>query len=301
MTEETKETFEIAAKAESDRNDRDYQIEEKPEKIRERVHRTVRLLDRHYLELGMDLKIIYERKLWKDWNYSTFNAFVYNEIGRSDAWVKDMLNVWKKYRDELILTDEKLEGIGFTKACAMLPVINKANQHLWLEKAKKGSLADLRRAVKQEKESWNTEPVDASVIRNFESSRTLGSANLSDASVVTSGDSPRPVGEDEFTRKTFMLVPEQLRWLEEGLMALREETGSSKDGYLLTCLVSFYLNHKELNADKGRENPLLWMRSFEQRFGGNLVWIKNETQANLLREVIEDNKDAFKTGGMTNE
>lgn len=293
MSEDEK-TFEITPANEQmfDRNDPAFQVEVPATDLRERLKARCQLLDKHYLELGYDLYQVAHRHLYREWKYESVSDYVYNELGRTPDWLKGMLDVWSTYQEKLAIPHERFVGIGYTKAKEMRTIINEKNADFWLEKARTSTLPELRKAIRSEKNSRFKKAVNVDVAANVE-------ANMSGAVLISKGDNPQILGEDDWVKKTFNLAPEQFRLLEQMLVQMRSETGSDKDGHNLMMAISEFLMNRGPKAKKGQEQPLLYMRSFEQRYGGNLVWIKNQEQADFLRAAIEANKAIFETGGFS--
>lgn len=312
MTEEQKETdnkFELA-KAESLSLDEVMtQLSSpelsgsEPDVVRQRLRLRCALIDKHYLDMGMDLHYAHSRKLYLNWKYESMEQFVYSELGRSADWLKAMIEVWSKFKEDLAIPHEEFEGIGYTKIKEIRKVVNKNNVYEWLDVARKNNMKGLKRALKTHYNSLCKKPVDAVVTRPVDEATGQPIVNLAEAPIVSNEKDPRTLqNEDDFVKVMLSLAPEQFRLYNQVLMQMQAETGSIKDGHnLCMALMEFLMTRESQLGTKEEDRPTLWMRAFEQRFGGKLVWIKNEEQADFLRAAIESNKTIFDEGAMTDE
>jgi hypothetical protein len=196
-----------------------------------------------------------------------------------------------------MLPNEDFKGIGYTKAKDLRAIINQENAKDWLEKARNSTIAELRKAIRAEKARRFGKQVEVELVKN--TGQPDGDVNVSDAILISTGDNPHAVSDDEYVVKSFTFAPGQYRLVEQLLIQMRAETGSTKEGHNLATAIQDYLLNRGLKAANKQDQPLLWMRSFEQRYGGNLVWVKNEEQAEFLRNAIEANKALFNEGGFS--
>lgn len=269
----------------------------KVEDIRERILKRKNILDQQYLRLGYDLFLVYKDESYKKWDYESYADYVTNEVGISIQTADDYRRLWKFY-NEMCVDQDKLSGIGYTRARTIRSVLKRSNVDQWLEKARTLSFDNLRAEVKLERLKYPK--YDIKNIADIKKSE-LPNSNMMDSTIYVDNDGPQPlVSEESPLRKEFWLYPDQLKFLLTCLHSIEKETGSSKEGYNLICAMQELMSARIERSDKSEEKPLLFMKGFELRFGGKLLWFKTDEQANLLANLINDQKDLFK-GAMTNE
>lgn len=95
-----------------------------------------RTIDTAYIGLGRELYQIFHRRLFIDKGFDTFDDYLENGLGMSRDRGGRVRRIWTKFIKELNLRAEQLEGIGYTRALALISVISSSNVDEWLDKAR---------------------------------------------------------------------------------------------------------------------------------------------------------------------
>lgn len=282
------------------------------EDIRKRVLLRKGSIDQQYLEMGRDLFDIYYNKKYLDWDYETFTDYVFNEVGYADSTADKFRYLWKKYVMELGIAPDRLHGVGYAKADMLKPIITNKNADDWLDKARALTIKDLRVAINAEKSKHLKYKLTEGAAPPSPAFKPDPLAQLPalptdtvdpyKAPIMVEGEhGPVPlVTEDQPTKKQFLLFPDQWRYLHTILQEMARTTGSDKEGHNLICALQEMMASRIERGDKREEKPGLYMKGFELRFGGKLLWLKSEEQATLVKTFIDGQPDLFK-GAMTNE
>lgn len=255
--------------------------------LRERLKRRKDLVDSQYMKLGFDLFLVYNTEVYRKWGYETYGDYVWGELGIAVDTANVYRRLWKKLQD-LGLNEEKLAGIGYSRAQLVSSVLKKDNLDEWLGKARTLSWKDLKSEVKL----TNFVKPKHKVVSVIETKAQPGSTDMMKADIIADIDGPKIVKDEEtLVKKDFFFYPEQLRFVIMILQEMEKDTGSSKEGYnLVTALMEFQSNR--VKCEKS-DKPLLMMRGFELAFGGKLLWVKNGEQLDALNKLISENQELF--------
>ena len=234
--------------------------------------------------LAKDLWSTYHRKLYVKWGYATFDDYLNKEVGISKDYARRMRRIFSVFVLKCGVKPADLDEIGRSKAQILLPVVDKTNAHAWIAKAKVLPYGELQSKISAAKTSkGSTEP-----------------ATTTDA-LITPGKEPVSLARDEtpekpateFIPRTFRLPVESDTLLDEALGEAQRTTKSASPGFNLTCIAQHFLAQRLTEQGK-KDGRLHWfMRQMERIYGGRLIHIKVDKGWDLLREVIENNPDAF--------
>jgi hypothetical protein len=110
-------------------------------------------------------KLLYRIKALRDyekWKYTTFEAYVEEELGLEARTVRFWLSIYDKLVLQLGVSEEKLKGRAWAKVRYILPVANKGNVDKWLDKAERLSQPEIAATVHEVIEG-RAEPVEGSL------------------------------------------------------------------------------------------------------------------------------------------
>ncbi len=95
---------------------------------------------------------ILKRKLYRELGYSSIKHYAMSKLGFSKSQFYGFQNLCLQL-EKLPIVKQKIESgeLGYTKAQALLPVIDKTNEKEWAEYAEEHSRRDLQEVVKQAK------------------------------------------------------------------------------------------------------------------------------------------------------
>jgi len=286
--------------------EKEFKIEPKPANtieshdiILDRVSDRVKHIGVQYLKLGQDLFLIYNLQLYKklDKDYQSYGEYVVKELGFSEDMGNKLRRLWKKYVKNLNLKQDDFEGIGFTKALKLMPIVNKDNVQDWLDKARNKSGKELDKDIEEVKKKIpKFKSVDISYVEakapELISNRPIETAEQQ--KVFNIENNPKTIevtpdnielSEETLIKKTFYLYPDQVRILNDALESIERETNSTKDSFNLTCAIAEFIANRNVISKK-EDKPYAFMKAFEERFGGKLMWVKNRNAADKLNDLI---------------
>jgi len=139
------------------------------EEIRSKTVEAKETIMTSYFELGGLLYRTHYAELWKDWGFFDFDDYCTRELGFKVRRAQYFIQIFKKLHIELGLKDEDLQGMGWSKAKEIVPVVTKETFPEWAEKAKTMTVAEISNEasrIKKEKAGEIGEvPVKKSLFR----------------------------------------------------------------------------------------------------------------------------------------
>ena len=125
-----------------------------PEATRKVIVSLRNLVDLVYMELGELLDQVYGKKYYKKWGFETFEAYVNEELAFSKGKSISLRQVYKEFKINLGIGKKDLEGVGWTKARTLLPIVksgvNPREIQKWLKKAREVPSRELEAEVRKE-------------------------------------------------------------------------------------------------------------------------------------------------------
>lgn len=276
-----------------------------PEAIRERVHAIVRHVNRAFISLGREIYMIFHRKLYLDWGYSTFDECVVDEFGISKEHADKLRRIWTKCVKELGLRPEQFDNIPYRSVYAMLPIINNENASVLIDRAKASETVkdfkehlDLLRGKDHALDKARSSP--GSMVE--ETITTIGRpTNEVNASVSEISDQVTPVDtsmDQKATRLTFNLYPSQLEIVNAAIQEVmrNKTTGVAPNEALAHVALEFM--HARMTKE-GEPNALVrfYLRQMENIYGGKFVWFTNNEAVRLVSALIDEHPDLFEEQG----
>lgn len=249
-------------------------------------------LDRDYLVIGRELFLAFSSGRYRKDGYESFDDYVRRKCGMDPGRARRLRRVFKVFQRDLGVPAARLHAIGYERASLLLPVIRRENAEIWLARAESMPYDDLAKQVKAEKKPRKKRQVvvqpPGTDPQSYEPEdpKTLA-VSLLDEKQKPSIDGVHPTGQDEVVyEKTFYLVGDQAKVVETALEEVERQTGSSKPGYLLSCaLIEFLANRGTREVgDDGRLK--YWLNLLEQRYGGKLLWIRDDEVAEQLASMV---------------
>ena len=258
--------------------------------LRERVVRRKKLLEYQFVYMAKDLFDIFHDRIYKEWGYETFSDYLFAEVGYTERTAKRYVELWRFYLDLLIQPDQ-LVGIGFGRAEKIKEYVTRDNADDWFEKARTFDDRKFNAALRAEKVKRWPAPTPKPVKPKPES-KTDAPLTLENTLPALPHDTQEPEPEtNEF--KSFSLFPEQKRFVESVLLELQHETGSSKEGYNLVCALQMMTSSKIERGDDNEAKPKLFLKGFELRFGGKVIWLKSPELVEAFMKFYNENINLF--------
>lgn len=274
-----------------------------PEAVAARIKAIVSRINSDYLYLGREIYKVYHRRMYLDLGYSTFDECMASEFGISKERADRVRRVWTKFIKELGVNPDRLDGVGFAKAFAMLPVVNSDNAGDLIDRAKNASSA---KAFNEHVDLLKGKPKAVAKAKD-------NSASYEETTTDHSMPQPSPSGrltvqpvevidQERPTKVTFNLYPSQREIIDA---AIAEVTRNKTGGGLMAPNEA--LSHVALGfmADRltrdGRPNAQVrfYLNWFERVYGGKFVWITNDEAVAVLTKAINEHPNLFPQQGKT--
>ena len=304
--------------------------------IREQSMALKRAIDTAYIVLGKNLYHIFHRRLYLEWGHETFDDYLETELGRSRSVGDRLRRMWVKFVKELGLQPDQLEGIGYSRALVLLPVISSVTAQDWLHKARTLTWRDLNEAVADAKRPPKAhtdaliangiplvrhEPLDgASIIADKTDEDQSDSSESAQSGVADLGGggnpAPRPSGHGcdpdrrppapqvhqghlDDVRKTvsYRLRSDQLLIWNAAL----DEVRRAKDievspGEAVAHVATEFLASRLAKENAPASKVAFYLRAFERVFGGRFVWLKTGEAADALLQALQAHPELFQDG-----
>jgi len=267
-----------------------YQLPEgnDPEAIRARISILKTVTERCYMRLAKDLWDCFQRKLYIEYGYDTFDDYVAAEVGIS----KDRAHRLKRIFSVLVLkcdlSPSEIEEAERSRVELILGVVNRENARQWLNDAKLLRYKDLKTKLRHERDrrrpptpaaTKEERPVDITPVRLACESKQVKQI------------------KEEFVQRTFRLPTDGDTLLTEALGVAQRVTGSHSDNFNLICIAQQFLAHNITVEGKDDGRCSYFQRWMEEIYGGRFIHIKTDKAWDVLREAIEGHPDLFGTSG----
>ena len=271
-----------------------------PDAIAERIFAIMRRINTDYLHLGREIYLVFWRKTYLKWGYSTFDECMAAKFGISRERADRVKRVWAKFIKDLGIKHELLEGVGFARAFAMLPIINSDNANDLIERAKNTRTAkafndhvDLLRgkpkAVAQVRET-------ADLIEETTTEHNHPVASASGRLQVQPEETERP------TKVTFNLYASQREIIDAAIQEVqRNKTGGGHmaPNEALAHVALGFLADRQTRDERPNAQVRFYLNGFERIYGGKFVWIVSDEAAQVLTKAIEEHPTLFPQQGST--
>jgi hypothetical protein len=269
--------------------------QQQPQEVRKRVKSLKKTIDTAYIQLGRDYYLIYYQKLYERWGYDTFGDYVEIDVGVPRAKAERCIRIWSKFIKELMLSPGQLEGLGFTKASAILSVVTPENATQWVETAKNASWKELTVKLAAAK----APPKEA--VERIRSSAPVGEEDTAEAAPPSPppGGKPFPpstaVDPDTVVKqKTFYLYPSQAQILEAALDDVkRSKPTGVPDNEALAHVCQEYVGSRMAKEEKPIIRLRFLLAVMEKVYGGRFVWLQSSEAAAVLFAAMEEHQHLF--------
>lgn len=273
------------------------------DRIRVRVIQLRDEMSQGYFEMGALLHRISVKGLYTQWRkpdgktYEHFREYVEHEVDFAFRKAKHLMSIWWWFAEELgdPAVAEKVKAIGWTKAAALVGVVDGKNVDKWVEKAKNLGVKELGEETRMalEKADRSRRPARSGVVVKPQPETTLtGEPSTKGAAMSTpaplsgsanqsrQGVDPLSDGEirDHRSRWTIYLDGEQRKNVETAIDAASEvaEVEADGKGFLLDLIATNFLaTHAGASGNNIGEHKVNLrneiLRAVERSLGVDLV------------------------------
>lgn len=242
------------------------------DRVRIRVIQLRDQMSEGYFEMGRLLHRISKQGLYAQWcrpdgqRYDSFGEYVEHEVEFKLRKAKNLMSIWWWFAEKLNdpALAEKVKDIGWTKASALVGVVNTNNADAWIERAKGLKLKELESETRMALEKAGKQRPSRPTARSKSSGSSSSSSAAPDASSGTDGDGepaeaeheqpePQedvgvdPLSDDEVeshrTRWTVMMDGPQRTNVEQAIDRASEiaEVEADSKGFLLDFIATSFL------------------------------------------------------------
>lgn len=262
-----------------------------PEAIRVRIKLLKQITERCYMRLGRDLWECFQRKLYVDYGYDTFDDYVATEVGISRDRSYKLRRIFSVLVLKCNIPPKIVERAERTRVEMILGVVTRDNAEEWLKQATTLDYKELRNRLSQERARRD----------GITPTATKPDKPETTTPVRIACESPRGdagSNETDFQIRTFRLPKDADTLLTEGLGVAQRVTGSHSDNFNLTCIVQQFLAHSLTLEGKDDGRAGFFTRWMEEIYGGHFLHIKDEKAWDVLRKAIEspENSNLLGTG-----
>lgn len=268
-----------------------------PTEVRKRVAALKKEIDSGYIQLGRDLYLIYHRKLYEKWGHDTFTDYLETEVGMSQSRGERCRRIWTRFIKGEGIKPIMLDGLGYTNALALLPVIGKPTPEGlpertaldWIAIAKNMSWRDLDLEVKKYTsitEAQKQALIDAGA-KVTEEPTEAGSLGPSDPGAIDGKMDDRRL----FNHK---LHPSQFKVIDAAMAeARRSKPDEMADNEALAHIATEFLASRMSKEETPVARVEFLLHNLETAYGGKFVWIPNDDAAGFLASAMKQRPDLF--------
>lgn len=264
-----------------------------PNEVRRRLKAGKGTVDKTYIQMGRDLYLAYHRRLYQTWGYDTFTDYVEKEVGIAKTRAERLRRIWTKYIKKLKVSPKELEGVGFTNAFTMMPVVDSGNVHEWMDKAKSSSWRDLDLAVQVAR---SPSPAAVAALAGAGAAVKTGD-KIADTGMAFHDDDEAPdeLKPGDLRRPwTFRMYPSQYKVVDAAVSeARRTKPDEMAENEALAHVATEFLAARMSKEESPLVRLKFLMTTMEQVYGGKFVWIKNDAAAAFLTDSMESRPDLF--------
>jgi hypothetical protein len=265
-----------------------------PDELRQRIMQRKNDIDSNFLKLAYDLFLVRNNHTYLKWNYESFDSYVISELGMVQSTASELIRVWSKFRGDLMIPEEEIYDLGFSKALLLVPVVSKKNIYDWIDRAK----VKTRSALELDIKTWKVKNPKQGIVTDNSPAALAALAALKDAPDMSSPKILDTLPKEEILiKKSFYLYPRQLELVNTVVNEERTKTDSVKQGNNLVCALTELLVARGQYGDKSEKKPHTILGLFESAFGGKVMWFKSDEQIRLIEKIISDNPDSFEKEG----
>jgi len=241
-----------------------------PDTLRVRIPALKARLDHDYLQLAKDIWTVNARGHYKDWGYESLADYV-EDVGIPYDRATRLKRLWSKLILSVGLRPSQLNGIGYSNAQLLVPVIDKTSASDWIEKGRTLSYRDLRDEI--EKSRPDPEPLPA-----------------------PSGEPvslPPTMPVRQTIKRSFYLTTEQQIALDEAITESTRISRSQSDAHNLYLICIKFLSDCMTQEQQPDARLTFFMRHLERLHGGRLLHVRTPEGYEVLKKAVEDNPSLF--------
>ena len=284
-----------------------------PEHLRQSIPNRIKRISQDYILLGRELFSVMGCKHYEAWGYATYEDYVTDELGISFKKAERFRKLWKKCVKDIGINPNRFKDIYYSKVIIVSGVIDRGNADYWFDQARTLSSDELRYKVRKERDRRYGKVRDI-VVLEAESMDDLSALSppepevikdLSESEILVQGDEenngrilPERPSEDsgyenQLTRISFSLFPEQLKVVHAALTRAEQECGSDKTGNLLSLITTFYLANRIDSKNVTDEWVSYLLKRLETSVGGKFIWLKDKKELSVdeLEALVIDNEE----------
>jgi len=240
------------------------------EELREKIRKTAKAIDQHYVALGGQLYDVANRKLYRNWGYPTFNDYLENDVGIGRRRGQRLRQIWKRLIKDFGVDKNLLIGARYSNIMGIMSlvrpkILTKATATDWVMRAKTLTYAALKEDIKA-----------AMALREADENATITPASVEDAEIRTT--------ESNTTRKQFKFTDDELSLVEEALSEAYDGTGSDRPGHLLANICTFFVANRA--SDEVMKQFLL--DKLTAVYGGRFIHLEDEEMIEAWEEAFAD-------------
>lgn len=266
-----------------------------PKELRARVRQLKADIDSSYIQLGRDLYLIYHRKLYEGWGHDTFTDYVENEVGMSQSRAERCRRIWTKFVVKEGISPKALDGLGYTNALALLPVLGldvqddeleERDTKDWIERAKKLS--------------WRALELEVKKYTGISAAQKQALVNAGAKITTDMGDTPNapePISQiDDRRHFNHKLHPSQWKVVDAAMAeAKRSKPDEMADSEALAHMATEFLAARMSKEEEPVARVEFLLHNLEHVYGGKFVWIPGNDAATYLAEKMQERPDLFTT------
>lgn len=235
------------------------------QKVRNSIQTLKQTIDASYLALGGLLYRVKHGRYFNTWGYDSFSDYTEEELGFRDRKARYLINIWKKFRVELNVSREDLQGVEWTKAAALKKVANKENVDDLIDEAKDKSVREVKEFVDDVQAEQQAEDLEEE--EEEEVKEETGNEEV-----------------EKMHRDTFVFYDDQKDIVELAMSIAEEYTDNDREGYLLSMVATEYVA-----SHTGKDVSMPWLLSrlqdvFDVRF---IVLDEEEDDILMGDDVLE--------------
>jgi len=272
---------------------------ESPNEVRKRVKQIKKDIDLGYIQLGKDFYLIYHRRLYQTWGHDSFTDYVEMEVGMAQQRADRCRRIWTKFVKECGIKPKELDGLGYTSALQLLPVVTSSTARDWIEKAKGVVRDEAGKVLSKSPLSYRDLALEITKAKSHSASSV---ADLPVAKGPSSGpiiladelDSMETPGVDHRRPFSVRCHPSQYKVLDAAIAeAKRTKAEEMADNEALAHVATEFLAARMSKEEKPLVRVQFLLSNLETCYGGKFVWIKDDDAANFLADCMQQRPDLF--------
>jgi len=224
--------------------------EVRQETVREIITKTSSVQGMANFILAESIYEVYSKEYWKDWVssdgevYKSFEDYAQDEAGLERRKAYYFKQLYEKYCIELDLgvDSEYLKHLEWSKASALVTVINLGNYQELLNKIKGMSLTEIKNMVREMK------------IKDLEPEEGEEKPTIT------------PEKREDFVKMKFNMSDSQAETVEMALEIAENLSGSNKEGNLLSLICSDFAACSPVTPSMARDKLAAMLQNIEENF-----------------------------------